>query len=320
MIAAARFLNPPSLGFAPFVAGWLLASMAPAQPPGNAPKAGEANPSSAKKAAQVVAKDETAPPRRGKAARQSAGLGAGVSRSWKIRGEERTALIIAPAEPKEPAPVILAFHGHGGSGRGMVRAGFHRHWPEAIVVCPDGLPTKTPRDPEGLRPGWNAKADAEPNRDVEFTREILKTLKADFRIDERRIYATGHSNGAAFTYLLWATMGSELAAIAPSSAPAAGALKAGGTPKPIPILHLAGEADRIASYDLQRRTIERIRTEFKLDPEGKPWVKVGTITGTLYASKTSPGLVTLIHPGGHQLPEEFAELAVRFFKEHRRSP
>jgi len=245
--------------------------------------------------------------------------GVGESRSWTIRGETRTAILIVPAEAREkPAPLILAFHGHGGSGRGMVRAGFHRHWPEAIVVCPDGLPTKTVRDPQGLKPGWESTGDADPNRDLEFVREILKTLRAERKVDDRRIYATGHSNGAGFTYLLWARLGSELAAIAPSSAPGGAALKGAEKLTPIPILHLAGKSDPIVPLASQLRTIERIQREYKLDAEGKPWASSGPITGTIHRGEAGPPLVTLIHPGGHQLPSEFAELAVRFFKEHAR--
>jgi polyhydroxybutyrate depolymerase len=32
-------------------------------------------------------------------------------------------------------------------------------------------------------------------------------MKQDYRVDEQRIYATGHSKGGAFTYLLWAARG-----------------------------------------------------------------------------------------------------------------
>ena len=32
---------------------------------------------------------------------------------------------------------------------------------------------------------------------------MLKSLKQDYKVDEKRIFSTGHSNGGGFTYLLW---------------------------------------------------------------------------------------------------------------------
>ncbi len=36
---------------------------------------------------------------------------------------------------------------------------------------------------------------------------LLARLKQDYRVDEMRVYATGHSNGGSFTHLLWAERG-----------------------------------------------------------------------------------------------------------------
>jgi len=57
-------------------------------------------------------------------------------------------------------PVVLVFHGHGGTARYAARTfALHRHWPEAIVVYPQGLNTPGRRtDPEGRRPGWQHAA------------------------------------------------------------------------------------------------------------------------------------------------------------------
>lgn len=53
-----------------------------------------------------------------------------------------------------PLPVIFVFHGHGGNMNNAYRLGIQRHWPEAWVVCPQGLPASTARDPEDKRSGW----------------------------------------------------------------------------------------------------------------------------------------------------------------------
>jgi polyhydroxybutyrate depolymerase len=49
---------------------------------------------------------------------------------------------------------------------------------------------------------------------------VLATLKIAYKVDEKQIYATGHSNGGGFTYLLWAARWDEFAAIAPCAAAA----------------------------------------------------------------------------------------------------
>ena len=59
---------------------------------------------------------------------------------------------------------------------------------------------------------------------------MLTTLKKDYRVDEKRIYATGHSNGGGFTYLLWAARGDVFAAVAPCAAAAPRSAPLAATP------------------------------------------------------------------------------------------
>jgi polyhydroxybutyrate depolymerase len=44
---------------------------------------------------------------------------------------------------------------------------------------------------------------------------MLATLRGRYPVDDRRIYATGFSNGAAFSDPLWAARGKTFAAFAP---------------------------------------------------------------------------------------------------------
>lgn len=238
---------------------------------------------------------------------------------WTVEGERRQAVVIAPAKAGDgPAPVLLVFHGHGGTMRFMARKGFQREWPEAIVVCPQGLPTATPRDPEGKKAGWQVRAGTYGDRDLKFVDAILKSLREKYRVDDSRVYATGHSNGGAFTYLLWAERGKEFAALAPSSAPGAVLLAAGRDLGPLPVLHLAGEKDEIVSYEVQQRTMEGVRKILRCEPEGKAWADAGPLKGTIYPSKAGPPFISLIHPGGHEFPAEAPGLIVKFFKEQVR--
>lgn len=235
---------------------------------------------------------------------------------WTIDGVKREALIIPPSKnPEGPSPVLFVFHGHGGNMRNFARKGFQREWPEAIVVCPQGLPTATPRDPQGDKPGWDSRNPADDNRDLKFFDAILKTLREKHKVDDSRIYATGHSNGGGFTYLLWAARGNQLAAVAPSSAPGTVVLATAKDLKPLPVLHLAGRKDPIVPFPAQQQTMDECRKRLGCEGEGREWANAGPLVGTLYPSPNGTPFVSLIHPGGHEFPAEAPGLIVKFLKE-----
>ena len=234
-----------------------------------------------------------------------------IRREWKVDGLTREALVYAPATAKEKsAPVVFGWHGHGGSMQNSARS-FHIHtlWQEAIVVYPQGLNTPGRlTDPDGKRPGWQGRPGDQGDRDLKFFDAMLASLKKDYKVDEKRIYSTGHSNGGGFTYLLWATRGDVFAAMAPSAAAASN--KRPEQPKPV--LHLASENDPLVKYEWQKATIDGIKKLNKCSEEGKPWK--GEKGCTEYASETGSPLVVFLHDGGHKYSTEAPALIVKFFK------
>lgn len=234
-----------------------------------------------------------------------------VRREWMVDGVAREALVYAPPKAKtEATPVVFAFHGHGGSMQNAARSfSYHTHWPEALVVYMQGLNTPGRlTDPEGKKPGWQHGAGDQGDRDLKFFDAVLASLKEDYRVDAKRIYSTGHSNGGGFTYLLWAMRGDRFAAMAPSAAAAAQTLP---LLKPKPVLHVAGEKDALVKFAWQQRTMDALR---KLNEcsEGKPWEK----GCTMYESKIGAPVVTFIHPGAHGFPREAPGIIVKFFQQH----
>src|SRR5271157_1423621 len=158
---------------------------------------------------------------------------------WKVDGVTREALVYAPATAKtDPSPVVFAFHGHGGTMNNAANEfAYHKHWPEAIVVYMQGLNTPGALTaPEGKKPGWQKTFGDQGDRDLKFFDAVLATLKQDYKVDEKRIYATGHSNGGLFTYFLWAARGDVFAAIAPCAAVAKPEFKQHIKAKPV--LHM----------------------------------------------------------------------------------
>ena len=232
-------------------------------------------------------------------------------REWKVEGTTREALVYAPAAAKTaPSPVVFAFHGHGGTMRhAATKFAVHQHWPEAIVVYMQGL--NTPgilTDPQGKKPGWQKTFGDQDDRDLKFFDAVLARVKQNSKVDGKRIFATGHSNGGGFTYLLWAERGDIFAAVAPSSGMSVESLP---KLKPKPAMHLAGETDALVKFDWQKRTMETVRKLNGCDAEGKPWDK----SCTLYPSKSGTPFIAYIHPGGHALPAGAYALIVKFFKE-----
>jgi len=236
-----------------------------------------------------------------------------VRREWTVDGLAREALVSAPASAKsKAAPLVFVWHGHGGNMNQVMHASpIHTLWPEAIVVYPQGL--KTPgrlTDPEGKKNGWQHGVGAQGDRDLKFFDVILASLKQDYKVDEKRIFSTGHSNGGGFTYLLWAERGATFAAFAPSSAPTTPAQFAKLKPKPV--LHIAGENDTLVKFEWQKMTINAVRKLNQCDA-GQPWDKVEFCA--IYVSKIGAPVVTFIHPGTHTFHKAAPAAIVKFFKE-----
>ncbi len=235
-------------------------------------------------------------------------------RTWKVDGVEREALLFLPQNSTLKSPVIFAFHGHGGTMRHAARTfGYQNLWPEAIVVYMQGLPTPGAlTDPEGKKNGWQKTSGDQNDRDLKYFDVVLTSLKKERAIDEKRIFAAGHSNGGAFTFLLWAERGDTFAAFAPASAPAAWSMT---KLRPKPAIQFGGESDKLVRYASQSRTMNYVKKLNGCEEAGKEWAKSGSLTGTLYSSKTGTPFVALISPGGHQFPAEAPPLFVKFFKE-----
>ena len=232
-------------------------------------------------------------------------------REWTVDGVPREALLHVPADAtRRPVPVVFVFHGHGGSMQ-QASASYpvHTLWPEAIVVYPQGLPTAGRlTDRTGRDPGWQAGPGDDGDRDLHFFDAMLHTLHREFRVDDRRIYAMGHSNGGGFTYLLWAKRRDVFAAFGPSAAIAG---RNYGPLRPAPVIQIAGEHDELVRFAWQQRMIEALRRGNECG-EGRP-AGPGL---TLYDSKIGAPVMTYIHPGTHRFPPEATALIVAFFKAH----
>ncbi|MDI1315515.1 hypothetical protein [Prosthecobacter sp.] len=233
-----------------------------------------------------------------------------------VDGVPRSGFIYTPPTAKEtPTSVVFVWHGHGGNAMQIGRSiPMYKLWPEAISIYLQGLNTPGQlTDPEGKRPGWQHSAGAQEDRDLKLFDAVLAHLKDHYKIDPKRIFSTGHSNGGGFTYLLWQTRPDVLCAVAPS---AATSVRLKDTPfKPKPCMHIAGTQDPLVKYAWQELAMAKVKQINQCAPEGTPWAK----DSTLFPSKVGAPFIAFIHQGTHKFPEEAPALIAKFFKEQAAS-
>jgi len=229
---------------------------------------------------------------------------------WTVGDTVREAMVYIPPTAKtKPSPVIFIFQGHGGTMQNMFRSRkFEQLWPEAIIICPQGLNTPGQlTDPQGKLAGWQKAPGDMKDRDLHFFDAMLNTLKQDYKIDDKRIYATGHSNGGGFTYLLWAVRGDVFAALAPSAAVGG---QVANLLKPKPAMHIMGEKDPLVKPEWQKAMCNKILAIDGCSSTGAFYAT----DATLYPSATGTPVVLYVHPGGHTYPTEANAVVIKFFK------
>src|SRR5262249_22977454 len=162
-----------------------------------------------------------------------------------------------PTDLSRPAPLVFAFHGHGGSGAGFDQVmDIEGRWPEAIVVYPDGLAGHPGQlDPQGAQSGWQVRPGDEGARDLAFYDTMLSDLRRTLPVDTDRVFVTGHSNGSGFTALLLTLRGDGIAATATLS----------GQPSPLllpsapvrSMFLMMGMTDPLVPFEQQQQAIPR---------------------------------------------------------------
>lgn len=232
--------------------------------------------------------------------------------SLVVEGERREALVHWPAGVSpEGTPLIFAFHGHGGNELYSARRyALHMRWPEAMVIYGQGLPTAGHYDLQGLKNGWQKKIGELGDRDLKYFDALLAWANSKQKIDPRRIYAMGHSNGGGFTYLLWKARPDIFAAIAPAAAFQASVSQN----SPIPVIQISGKEDQVVPFKLQDRTIRLLRSLNQCGDQGLPYGQ----NCQIYKGANKNDVVFYQFSGDHTYPEEAGDTIVRFFKEHHK--
>ncbi len=127
------------------------------------------------------------------------------------QGRDREYILHLPDgyQSRSDWPLIIAFHGRGGTGTELEGYSGLSTLP-AVVAYPSGeLGTG-----DGYRRAWQGAPYAPPGvDDVAFTETLLDQLQATWCVDEQRTYATGKSNGGGLANLLACRLPDRFAAV-----------------------------------------------------------------------------------------------------------
>jgi polyhydroxybutyrate depolymerase len=161
---------------------------------------------------------------------------------------DRSYRVYAPAAATRntAVPLLVVLHGGGGSAARFEQiSGFDRLAENApfIVAYPDAA---QPAAGGGRVPSWNAgaccgRAARSGIDDVGFVRALIAAVSGHYRIDPRRVYVAGFSNGGMLAYRVACQLAGVVAAIGVQSATLE------YTPcrptQPVSLLHIHGTAD-----------------------------------------------------------------------------
>jgi polyhydroxybutyrate depolymerase len=198
------------------------------------------------------------------------------SLSLEVDQRTRTYLIHVPPsyDGTKAVPVVLAFHGGGSNAQQMVSfCGLNDKADQEgfLVVYPNG----TGRLARMLT--WNAGnccgyAQAQNVDDVAFVRALLDDLAKIAKIDAKRIYATGISNGGMMAYRLASELSDRIAAIAPVGGPMG--TETCRPSRPVSVMHFHGTADQFAPFKggQGEKSVSRINF-YSVEHSIRCWVK-----------------------------------------------
>lgn len=251
--------------------------------------------------------------------------GTTAERTLDFDGAARTFRLYLPAHAEGALPLVLMLHGGAGSGEQAELAyGWNAQADRGgfAVAYPDGIGR-----------AWNAgggccgSAAADDVDDIGFLSALIRDLIDTQRIDPHRVYAAGMSNGGMMAYAL-ACHTDLLAAIGPV---AATSLDDCDAPKPLSVMHIHGNDDRLVRMDGERGAgiaridgppVEEVSAFWRtVDDCAAPTTRtegdVTTTTATCAAGRT---VTTIVKAGaGHQWPHtdpNATALLWQFFAAH----
>ena len=141
------------------------------------------------------------------------------SETMSYDNETREYLIYIPSsyDPNSATPILFAFHGFSGYSQYFINTADFRSLADQfnfIAVYPQGLVC-------GGGTTWNTNPPGGDNKcsqdDIGFFPALLNEISGNYNIDASKVFLTGYSNGADFSYSMACYQSSLVTAIAPVS-------------------------------------------------------------------------------------------------------
>lgn len=227
-------------------------------------------------------------------------------------------------EGDAPRPVVIHFHGFGQAGTNVIG--------DAELVAPIVARGYVLLAPDGLAPlgrsggSWSFGARPAQRDELAFTREVLADAVPRFHLDRARVLVGGFSIGGSLTWYLACRMPDEFAAFAPV---------AGGFWDPLPetcagpvrLLHTHGWRDQ--TVPLEGRPLRPGLEQGDIFAGLQVWRRTNGCTGLMADrfvtdgdrwrrawDRCRPGsaLELVLHPGGHEVPAGWADMALDWFE------
>ena len=142
-----------------------------------------------------------------------------ISKTMMYDSETREYLIYIPSiyDHNSPTPILFAFHGFGGYNQYFINTADFRTLADQfnfIAVYPQGLVC-------GDGTTWNTHPPGGDNKcsqdDIGFFGALLYEISGNYNIDASKVFLTGYSNGADFSYSMACYQSSLVTSIAPVS-------------------------------------------------------------------------------------------------------
>ena len=167
-----------------------------------------------------------------------------TNRTLQVGGKSRSYVLHVPSAYKgtAPVPLIVDFHGHGGTGVGQANDS-----PYPKVVDADGVLMAFPT----AIGDWNmGPCCADDVDDIGFAKALVSEVESLGCVDPKRVYATGFSMGGAMSHQLACRATDLFAAIAPAAFDLLEEHLATCKPtRPITVITFRGTKDDLALYN-----------------------------------------------------------------------
>jgi polyhydroxybutyrate depolymerase len=164
-----------------------------------------------------------------------------------VGSTSRTYYLHIPAayDGTKPAPLVVDFHGLGGSGSSEESSNPYRP-----VIDPEGVFSAYPDGASGTSgTGWNLGPCCTSTDDVAFAKALVQDVEKMACIDPKRVYAVGYSLGGGMVHVLGCKAADVFAAVSPAAADLVKDNVATCTPaRPITVFTFRGTADTAVPY------------------------------------------------------------------------